>query len=567
MKKLSGLITAAVLPLILGMPGAWGGAWELLDGALNENSAFATSMIVHDGVPVVALSDADALGNGGIHVRSFDGTTWNDVGTNPINVTGQYESADAPSLAVDGDGNLYAAWHQDHNDVPVTRQIFVTWNDGTGWADLGTNPLNEDPANAASAPRIAVDASGSVYAAWHEDNGAGVTQIFVKKINGADWEVVGAGPINDNPANSARRASVALDANGNPYVTWQEEDGDFPPVARVFVKWFDGTDWLAVGSDLPLNVSADHNAYAPRIAFNLGVPYVTWAEQDPAQELKTQIYVKSYDSTLNTWGFVGAPSSLNVSADQSAADPSIAFDPSGNPFVAWSEGTPAFGDAVFAKRFTGSDWELAASLSMGDEYMAETPGIVFDDLDGTAYINWLEEDAAYDYKVYVAKQAGDPPVTVVESFTATPCVSEVCITVGWETEKEPNNKGFHVWRLVDLPGQEYVRITETLIPAQGGEFTGAVYTLVDSDVVPGETYYYQLEDINLDDEGTLHGPVSAVAPDDEPPPIPWGEASTVKDPSGVSARVNTLGMLLVLPLAALFLLAGISRRRRARHDG
>jgi hypothetical protein len=125
---------------------------------------------------------------------------------------------------------------------------------------------------------------------------------------------------------------------------------------------------------------------------------------------------------------------------------------------------------------------------------------------------------------------------------------------------EPENAGFHVWRLVDLPGEVYMKITPTLIPAEGTETTGASYELVDSDVVSGQKYYYKLEDINVDSASTQHEPVSAVAPTVT---APWGAASTVNDSAGLSGRFNTLGLLVVLPLAALLFLAGISLRRKA----
>ncbi len=454
MKKLSFVFTAVVVSLVLGMSSAWG-EWEDLNGPLNDNSAYAASIAMDTGVPIVTLSDPDGTGNGGIYVKSFDGMDWNEVGTNPINTTGEYESANAPSIALDGSGNPYVA--------------------------------------------------------WHEDNGSGVTQIFVKKYNGSDWELVGTNPINQDTAHNARLAALALDGSGNPYVTWYEEDGSDPPVTQIFVKNFTPakSGWALVGTDNPLNKSVAHNAYAPRIAFNGAVPYVTWNEQDPANDLKTQIYVKSYDSGLDQWDFVGGSASLNIAADQGAFDPVIAFDGSGNPFVVWTEGTESFEDVVFAKKFYGTSWGLVARLNMGDTYLAEAPEIVFDDVDGRPYINWLEEDASYDYKVYAAKSTAT--FTVLKSLTATPCASEVCITVAWETDMEPENAGFHVWRLTDLPGEEYVRITETLIPAEGTDSTGAVYELVDSDVIPGQTYYYILADFNVTSDSTLHGPVSAVA--------------------------------------------------------
>jgi hypothetical protein len=91
-------------------------------------------------------------------------------------------------------------------------------------------------------------------------------------------------------------------------------------------------------------------------------------------------------------------------------------------------------------------------------------------------------------------------------FLAQPAGGSILIT--WKTASEVDNAGFHLWRS-DAEDGEYSRITAALIPAEGGPTWGAEYEHRDTDVRPGRTYYYKLEDI--DDQGlsTFHGPVSA----------------------------------------------------------
>ncbi|PXF58511.1 MAG: hypothetical protein C4B58_06535 [Deltaproteobacteria bacterium] len=78
----------------------------------------------------------------------------------------------------------------------------------------------------------------------------------------------------------------------------------------------------------------------------------------------------------------------------------------------------------------------------------------------------------------------------------------------WETASEIDNAGFHLWR-TETEDAEYNRITDYLIPAEGGPTQGAEYSYEDFDVVSGLTYYYQLEDIDYSGISTFHGPVSA----------------------------------------------------------
>jgi hypothetical protein len=54
-----------------------------------------------------------------------------------------------------------------------------------------------------------------------------------------------------------------------------------------------------------------------------------------------------------------------------------------------------------------------------------------------------------------------------------------------------------------------VKINPSLIPAEGSPTSDATYKYVDIDVKNRTTYYYKLEDIDLNGKSTVHGSVSA----------------------------------------------------------
>ncbi len=93
----------------------------------------------------------------------------------------------------------------------------------------------------------------------------------------------------------------------------------------------------------------------------------------------------------------------------------------------------------------------------------------------------------------------------LSSFSAEPMREG--ILVSWETISEINNQGFNLYRNTDP-----IRADEPVafIPSQApGSSQGSAYEWIDNDVVSGHTYYYWLEDIDLNGTTTLHGPVSA----------------------------------------------------------
>jgi hypothetical protein len=107
---------------------------------------------------------------------------------------------------------------------------------------------------------------------------------------------------------------------------------------------------------------------------------------------------------------------------------------------------------------------------------------------------------------YFQADSGGPTVINLTSFTATPKAGKVHLQ--WTTEAEINNAGFNLYRSSSADG-EYIKINDSLIPAQGSSTQGAAYEFTDNDVQNRKTYYYKLEDIDLNVTSTMHGPVSA----------------------------------------------------------
>jgi CSLREA domain-containing protein len=84
------------------------------------------------------------------------------------------------------------------------------------------------------------------------------------------------------------------------------------------------------------------------------------------------------------------------------------------------------------------------------------------------------------------------------------------VLVQWDTVSEMGNMGFNLWRGLSPAGPDR-QLNTSLIPSQApGSTQGYSYQWTDqTDLVSGATYYYWLEDIDLNGIVTRHGPVSA----------------------------------------------------------
>jgi hypothetical protein len=94
----------------------------------------------------------------------------------------------------------------------------------------------------------------------------------------------------------------------------------------------------------------------------------------------------------------------------------------------------------------------------------------------------------------------------LSSFTAK--ASNGRVKLEWVTESEIENAGFNIYRS-ETEADGYVKINSALIAAKGSETKGAKYVFTDNIAKNRKTYFYKLEDIDLNGTSTMHGPKSA----------------------------------------------------------
>jgi hypothetical protein len=100
---------------------------------------------------------------------------------------------------------------------------------------------------------------------------------------------------------------------------------------------------------------------------------------------------------------------------------------------------------------------------------------------------------------------GVPPMQQIVPARATGMV-----IVEWTTESEFNLAGFNVYRS-EKPDGSFRKLNHTLIPASSDPVARGSYVFTDTMATAGITYYYQLEDVELDGRSIMHGPIELAA--------------------------------------------------------
>jgi len=110
--------------------------------------------------------------------------------------------------------------------------------------------------------------------------------------------------------------------------------------------------------------------------------------------------------------------------------------------------------------------------------------------------------------VTVTIQDDDTTLVTLDHFTAT-ALGSGGIKLKWKTDTELDSAGFRIWRAPDERWRDgdystVIKLTDQLIPAEGESGGGATYDYIDEEVESGLTYYYALQEIDLNGKSTFY---------------------------------------------------------------
>jgi hypothetical protein len=345
------------------------GTWSALGGTAssidsefsNYSESHSPSISVVAGTPWISWYKWNNSGSlWQLWAKKWNGSAWQggvvgQVGSDPMRA---YQGR---SQIIDVAGVPYIAFLEiDKSYFPQKVFVYVkSWN-GSAWVLVGSGALNRNTSGYTTAGSVSIGSDGSYpYVAWNEYSTDAVvqtmtpSQIYVSRWNGSTWIAVG-GSLNVNTSAWAEDASLAYVA-GRPSVAWTERTTGGSN--QLFVKTFNGTDWVATGSG-PLNKDYSTGwSFRPSLVADRasGSLYLGWVEQQ-AMGQRTQAYVSKYEN--GAWASLG--SSLNADAVRGSAQRISLAVVGGQPVAAWGEVNYGAMRQVFVKSWNGSAWTLSS---------------------------------------------------------------------------------------------------------------------------------------------------------------------------------------------------------------
>jgi hypothetical protein len=316
------------------------------------------------------------------------------------------ESSSSPSMVVDGVGNVHVAWFDrtNYTGSGTDPDIFYKcWNVTTStWTT--TEVVSTESTEDSVAPSIAVDGAGNVHVAWQDwtdYGGAGLDRdIFYKYRNASlgNWTTTEVVSIEINSHSVA--PSIAVDGAGNVHVAWCDvtDYGGSDPDEDIFYKYRNATSVTWTTMDV-VSTESTGSSYSQSIVVD-GVEnvHVVWEDSTNYNNSGTDedIFYKLWNATSSTWTMTKV---VSTESTGNSLDPSIVVDGAGNIHVAWYDYTNYSGSGtdqdIFYKRWnaTSGTWATTEVVSTESTLQSYTASMVMDG-SGNVHVAW------YDYTDY-----------------------------------------------------------------------------------------------------------------------------------------------------------------------
>jgi hypothetical protein len=293
-------------------------------------------------------------------VRAISYTPGSGWGTAELIEFDDVGDAILPQVAIDPNGNAVVVWQQyDGARFNIWYNRYVA---GTGWEGPG---LLESDSGQASAPRVAIDASGRALAVWQQFDGANTNILASRYVPGTGW---GAPELLESRTGETFHARIAMNADGSALAVWLQFE------LQKFKVWSNryapGSGW-GIAERIGPDGLTTHEA--PQVAIDAhGNGIAVWQQYDGATtfEIGASRYVVGS-------GWAGATVIPNDSV-RPALQPQIAIDPNGNALAVWSQPQTTMFFKLSWSRYTAAGWTKAATFAGDDQEHMIGPQIAID---------------------------------------------------------------------------------------------------------------------------------------------------------------------------------------------
>jgi hypothetical protein len=366
--------------------------------------------------------------------------SWQTAGLLQVSAL-QTEGA-VPDLAVDGAGNVRAAWIE-RTLTGVNSIVTARLTPAGGWeAPVTVASLG---GNLASQVKVAVNDLGHAILMWRQFT-AGIETVWAASYTPAGgWQTQVRLDV-DN-ATSYAPLALAMDTAGNAIALWRHDIAGSGGASGIFhARFVPGSGWTTASAlALGANVTA---ATSPSVRFDAsGTAVAVWVQSGATgNNIASARWVPGSGWTTTE---------LLESSNDSASDPQLAVNVNGDAVAVWVQNGAIWSN----RRPAGGIWGAAVQVKP-PPVAADNPRVTIDG-DGNAVVAWRESDGSR-LRVWASRSAAALGWT-------TPVAVSAAGVEGYDHALAGNASGQVVaaWRSYDHSVGRYTTTAATFTPTAG----------------------------------------------------------------------------------------------------
>ena len=372
------LLTTLLLPLIMFSQTQIGSD---INGETTGDQSGRSVSSSSDGT-IVAIgawyNDGNGTSSGHVRVYSWDGSNWDQLGSDIDGEAADDGSGWSVSLSSDGTIVAIGARKNDANGLSNSGHVRVySWND-TNWIQLGSD-IDGEAAGDESGYSVSLSSDGTkvaIGANGNDGNGSGSGHVRVYEYSSGSWSQVGS-DINGEAQYDQSGWSVSLSSDGTIVAIGAIYNVGSPldelSTGHVRVYSWNGTNWIQLGSDINGEAAGDESGYSVSLSSDgTKVAIGAWGN-DGGGSLSGHVRVYEYASS--SWTQTGVDIEGEAAGDESGYSVSLSSDGTKVAIGAWgNDGGGSLSGHVRVYEYASSSW-TQTGVDIEGEAAADYSGV------------------------------------------------------------------------------------------------------------------------------------------------------------------------------------------------
>lgn len=237
-----------------------------IDGeAADDRSGYSVALSADGNIVAIGATTADGTQSnmGKVRILEFDGTNWQQLGSDIFGEAEGDQSGTSVSLSADGKTVAIGAKANDGNGSQ-SGHVRIYEYDGTNWIQLGQD-IDGEAIGDFSGQSVSLSSDGrtvAISAASNDGNGLTSGHVRIYEYDGIDWAQLGA-DIDGESAGDASGISASLSADGGTVAIGAVSNyGSAWESGHVRVFRYNGTSWQQLGADIDGEAKSDQSGWA-----------------------------------------------------------------------------------------------------------------------------------------------------------------------------------------------------------------------------------------------------------------------------------------------------------------